>query len=96
MEKMNETKRHHYPIPEHFENIEKAAEFWDTHDLGDYWDMTKEAHFETDIKRKIFLTALEPHLANRLSDYAHKQGVSTETIVNLWLGEKLAAVSPRE
>ncbi len=93
---MRENNQTPDPIPKHFENIEKAAEFWDTHDLGDYWDMTKEAHFETDIQRRVFLTALEPQLAKRLSDYAHKQGVATETIVNLWLGEKLSAVSPRE
>jgi len=93
---MRENNQTPDPIPEHFKNIEKAAEFWDTHDLGDYWHMTKEAHFETDIQKRVFLTALEPRLAKRLSDYALKQGVSTETIVNLWLGEKLAAVSACE
>jgi hypothetical protein len=42
------------PIPKHFKNIEEAAEFWDTHDLGDYWNMTKEVHFETDIQSRVF------------------------------------------
>lgn len=93
MQKNNEQPE---PIPDHFKNIEEAGEFWDTHDLGDYWDMTREAHFEADIERRVFLTALEPQLAKRLSDYAHKQGVSTETIVNLWLGEKLETVSPHD
>ena len=30
------------PIPEHFRTLEEAGEFWDTHDLGDYWDQTEE------------------------------------------------------
>ena len=30
------------PIPIHFETAENAGEFWDTHDLADYWDETRE------------------------------------------------------
>lgn len=37
-------------IPEEFENIEEAGEFWDTHSLADYWDQTQEVHFEVDLK----------------------------------------------
>ena len=29
-------------IPEHFETAENAGEFWDTHDLVDYLDETRE------------------------------------------------------
>lgn len=78
------------PIPEHFKSIEEAAEFWDNHDLGDYWDLTREAHFEVDIKRRVFLTALEPQLAKKLTGVARQQGVSTETLINVWLTERLA------
>jgi hypothetical protein len=77
------------PIPEHFKSIEEAAEFWDSHDLGDYWDLTREAHFEVDIQRRVFLTALEPALAKKLTAVAHKQGISTETLINVWLAEKV-------
>ena len=61
------------PIPEHFKSIEEAAEFWDSHDLGDYWDLTREAHFEVDIQRRVFLTALEPALAKKLTAVAHNE-----------------------
>jgi hypothetical protein len=81
------------PIPKHFKNIEEAAEFWDTHDLGDYWNMTKEVHFETDIQSRVFLAAIEPLLAKKLNRYASKQGISTETVINAWLGEKIASVT---
>ena len=53
-------KKKRDPIPKHFKSIEEAAEFWDSHDLADYWDLTREAHFEVDIQRRVFLTALEP------------------------------------
>jgi hypothetical protein len=80
------------PIPQHFKSIEEAAEFWDSHDLADYWDVTSEAHFDVDIQRRVFLTALEPELAKKLIACAHERGISTETLINVWLTEKLATV----
>lgn len=76
-------------IPQHFKGIEEAAEFWDSHDLADYWDLTREVHFEVDIQRRSFLVALEPELAKKLAACAHAQGVSIETLINVWLAEKL-------
>jgi hypothetical protein len=32
---------------------------------------------------------LEPGLAKKLTDCARRQGVSTETLINVWLTEKL-------
>ncbi|MEW6359917.1 MAG: CopG family antitoxin [Planctomycetota bacterium] len=75
-------------IPKRFKNIEDAAEFWDSHDLADYWASTREAHFEVNLQRRVFLAALEPNLAKKLTALAHKQGISTETLINLWLTEK--------
>jgi hypothetical protein len=83
----NEMKRD--PVPQHFKSVEEAAEFWDSHDLADYWDLTQEAHFEVDIQRRVFLTALEPQLAKTLTNLARKQGISTETLINVWLAEKV-------
>ena len=77
------------PIPRHFQNMAEAADFWDDHDLTDYWDLTREADFEVDIQRRVFLTVLEPELAKKLTAYAHRQGVSTETLINVWLTEKV-------
>jgi predicted HicB family RNase H-like nuclease len=77
------------PIPRHFKSIQEAADFWDSHDLADYRNQTREAHFEVDIQRRRFLTALEPELARKLTACAHKQGVSTETLINVWLTEKV-------
>ncbi len=83
----NKTKR--APIPKHFKNIADAAEFWDTHDLADHWDLTREAHFDADVQRRVFLTALEPQLAKQLTEVARKHGITTETLINVWLTEKI-------
>lgn len=90
---MQKNSKKREPIPQHFKSIEEAAEFWDTHDLADYWDMTRKADFEVDIQRRLFLTALEPELAKKLAACAHRQGVQTETSINVWLTEKLVTAT---
>ncbi|HYX24835.1 MAG TPA: CopG family antitoxin, partial [Thermoanaerobaculia bacterium] len=81
------------PIPARFASIAEAAEFWDTHDLADYADQTQETVADVKLGRRTFFTALEPDLAKRVSAYAAKQGVKTETLINVWLSEKLAAAT---
>lgn len=76
-------------IPEQFATLEEAAEFWDSHDLADYWDLTEEAEFDVNLHRRRYLVALEPELAEKLASAAHQKGLTTETLVNLWLSEKL-------
>jgi CopG antitoxin of type II toxin-antitoxin system len=90
---MQRSSKKREPIPPHFQSVAEAAEFWDSHDLTDYWNLTREASFEVDIQRRVFLTALEPRLAKKLTECARKQGVSTETLINVWLAEKVAETS---
>lgn len=80
-------------IPAEFGSVAEAAEFWDTHDLGDYEDQLTKVSVEVDLRLRTFLTALEPDLAKKVSAYAVTQGVSTETLINLWVREKLAAAT---
>ena len=77
------------PIPEHFETLEAAGDFWDTHDLVDYWDQTEEVEFTVDLCGRHYLIALEPDLARRLAAEAKRRGISTETLTNLWLNQQL-------
>lgn len=79
------------PIPEHFATIEAAAEFWETHDLADYADLTTDVEFDVDPRRRRYLVALAPQVAEKLAAEAHKRGLSSETLVNPWLSERLNA-----
>ena len=81
------------PLPESFASLDQAADFWDRHDLSDYLDLTSPVAAEVRLERRTYLAALEPELAKQVSRYAQGQGVSSETLINLWLSEKLAAVS---
>jgi hypothetical protein len=79
------------PIPEKFDSPQAAGEFWDTHSLADYWDQTEEAHFEVDLRRRVYLIPVEKNLAESVAERAREQGLSSETLINLWLSEKLRA-----
>jgi len=86
---MNAKSKLRGPIPEEFESIEAAGDFWDTHDLSDYWDQTSEAQFEVNLERRVILVPLEQNVAHQLASVARRQGLSTETLVNVWLNERL-------
>jgi len=86
---MPKSKHRPEDIPEKFASLEEAAEFWDSHDLTDYWDLTEEVTFDVNVRRRRYLVALDASLAEQLAAEAHRRGVSAETLVNLWLSDKL-------
>jgi len=71
-------------------SYEEISEFWDTHSLADYWDQTEPATFEIspELHRR-YLVAVEPDLLNRVRQAARARGVSTESLVNLLLEQRL-------
>jgi hypothetical protein len=79
-------------IPRHFKSVEDAGEFWDTHDLADYWEKTKEANLTFNLRKKHYYVAVLPNIAKKLKRVSEEQGVLIETVVNLWLQEKLQLV----
>lgn len=70
-------------------SYEEIGEFWDTHDLADFWDQTEPVEVHLDVQSSRTYFAIERSLTARLREVAGKRGVSAETLLNLWLGEKL-------
>ena len=70
-------------------SYQEIGEDWDTHDAGEIWDETKEVKFEVDLKSDVFYYAVETSLSAKLHTIAERRGVSAETLVNLWLQEKV-------
>ena len=67
---------------------EEIAEFWDSHSLADYWDKTHEVEFEVRAQHRRRVT-LDPEVYAELEAEARARGVLPETLVNLWLAERL-------
>lgn len=75
-------------LPE-FASLDQMVEFFDTHDMGEYWDQMVEADFEIDLKRRAYLVTLTPIQAEKLSKLAQTQHISSNNLVNSWVLEKL-------
>ena len=75
-------------IPDEFPDIERASEFWDQHNLDDYWHETSVIEIEVRASRREWV-ALAAHLARQTEVLARQEGVSVETLVNLWVAERL-------
>ena len=78
------------PLPESFDSLEEFWEFWDTHSSADYEDLMEPVDVEIDISSHKIYCAIAKDVLSQLRTQARQQGVSTETLINLWLQEKLA------
>lgn len=67
----------------------EIGEFWDTHDISDCWVKTKTASFEVDIETEVTYYAVDKTLAEKVQSVAQKRGVTADTLINLWVQEKL-------
>ncbi len=68
--------------------VEEIGEYWDSHSLADHWDETHEVEFEVRAKRRRRVT-LEPEVYNEIEEQARARGIAPETLVNVWLLERL-------
>jgi hypothetical protein len=71
-------------------SYEELSEYWDTHSLADHWDQTSPVGFELDVKSSTLYLPVDRLLADKLRAVAASHGVSTETLLNLWLQERVA------
>ncbi len=72
-----------------FESVNELVEFFDSHDLGDYWEQMPECNFEVDLKNKTHLFSIDSELAVRLTEIAKSKRISSQALVNDWLKEKI-------
>ena len=68
------------------DTLEKMGEFWDTHDFTDF-DNLETPDVECQMACAI---PIEVDLLSALEQHARLHGVHVETLVNLWLQQKLA------
>lgn len=70
-------------------SYKEIGEFWDTHDLTEYWEQTRPVEFEVDIQSEATYYPLDKSLSAKVRSIAKQRGISPETLLNLWVQEKL-------
>ena len=78
-------------IPAGFDSPESASDFWDNNSVADHWDITKEVAFDVDIKKEPRYVALESGLSKQVAKISKQRGITPETLINLWIKEKISA-----
>jgi hypothetical protein len=76
-----------------FESLDELVEFFDTHDMGEYWDEMPEASFDINIKKRKHLVAIDEEIIPKLNEIAKSKEVSSEKLINSWLKEKISKAS---
>lgn len=68
--------------------IREIGDFWDTHSLAGYWDQTEQVEFTVRAKRRRRIT-VGPEIYAQIEEQARINGIVPETLVNLWLAERV-------
>ncbi|MCA9980121.1 MAG: hypothetical protein KDD89_04795 [Anaerolineales bacterium] len=79
-------------MPADFETLKDAGEFWDEYSTADYEFEAVAVDIDLPPRpgQRIRLAA---DLADKLTAVAKQQGISAETLANLWLQEKLSTLA---
>jgi CopG antitoxin of type II toxin-antitoxin system len=77
------------PFPQ-LNSVDELVEFFDKHDMGDYWDRLPKAAFEVNIKTRKHLVAIDEKIIPRLNQIAKSKKVTSAKLINTWLREKIA------
>jgi len=67
----------------------EIGEFWNENDLGKVWGKTKKVRFDVVLEPEATYYPVEKDLSKKIQSVARKKGVSTDTLVNLWLEQKI-------
>jgi hypothetical protein len=71
--------------------LEGIGEFWDDHDFTEFDTDAPDVKFDISCS-----VPVEPELLSKVEKQAKLRGVSVETLVNLWLQQKLLEFTPTD
>ncbi len=83
------------PVPK-FRNEQEEREFWNTHDTTDYFDFSKSSRLEIEFDRgieapvKSISLRLPRDMLNQLKVLANKKDIPYQSLIKVYLAEKIA------
>ncbi len=86
------TKQNFKKIPK-FKNYQEEAQFWDTHDISDYWEQGKSVKIKTSFPLSTRLELrIDGESAKKLADEARRKGLGPSTLARMWIKERLTNI----
>ena len=75
---------------------QEEADWWDTHDAGDYWDQFENVEVIVNLsskpKEETLILRLQKEVKDRLEYIAKKRGLYVADLARIWLIEKLHTI----
>src|SRR5260221_14243948 len=71
---------------------EEETQWWDTHDLGDYWDELKDVDIVVDLKKprdETLVVRMQKDIKDKLRNIAKNKGLDVSTLARMWIIERL-------
>ncbi|MDM8528393.1 CopG family antitoxin [Anaerolineales bacterium HSG24] len=72
------------------QSYEEMAKFWNTHSTADFEDDTYEVELTFDPSARQTWVMIEPDLFTELRQIAQTRRVSLQTLVNVWLSQRVS------
>jgi hypothetical protein len=69
--------------------LEGMGVFWDSHDFTDFDTDAPDVQFDISCA-----VPIDPDLLSAVEKQTHKRGIGVETLINLWLQQKLIELAP--
>ncbi|MBI4769508.1 MAG: hypothetical protein HY784_03605 [Chloroflexi bacterium] len=76
--------------------LEEIAEFWDAHSLADYDDQSYEVQMRFLPSARRNYVSIDPDLLEELQGLAGQRRVATQTLVNLWLRQRVDEIKSQK
>ncbi len=73
-------------------SYQEEARWWDTHDMGDFWDELEDIDIVFELKKprdETLIVRLQKEFKERLEKAARRRGLNVSTLARMWLIEKL-------
>lgn len=72
-------------------SLDDLADYWDTHDLAEVWDQTREVKADIRLARRRYLVTIESDIIESVRQLARRRRVSCSLLINRLLRERLAS-----
>jgi hypothetical protein len=73
---------------------QEIGEFWDQHDATEFGEQT-EVEFEVNIQTQRRYYPIDRELSQKIKQVAEERGISEETLLNLWVQEKINQIESK-
>ena len=78
-----------------FESTQQLVEFFEENDMGEYEDELPAVYFQVDLRESSHLVEVDDDVAERIAEISKQEHVSSDSLINTWLREKLSNYSDK-